>query len=277
MNILLTNGGGHRAEGLAAMRRALIGAGFNVLTVAPAAPCHNMSRSVTNGGPIAMDRVDGDDRNPIFAVAGTPVDCIRIAILSGMAREVSLVVSGINEGANVGDNATYSSTLGAAVEGALLGYPSMAISQETGDGSADYSFEWCGVVGAELAAWMSASPPPDHSVLNVDAPASLADRHLKLTSIAHRIWNPADCEQTEIDGGSMVFSIPIDRNPQFEMTPGSDALAVAHGHVSITPVSLDFGQGRQFARLRNWTKATIAKAEPRLGASDGSCKAGCCG
>lgn len=277
MNVLLTNGNGYKAHGLLAMRRALIDAGFNVLTIAPATPCHNVSRSVTSCGPITMDQVGGDDRHPILAVAGTPVDCVRIAILSGMARDVSIVLSGIHEGANLGDNATYSSTLGAAVEGALLGYPSMAISQETGDGPTASSFEWCAVVGAELAAWMSSSPPPDHSVLNVNAPARLTDRHLKLTSFAHRIWSPADCEQLESHGGSIAFSIPIDRTPKFEVTRGSDASALAHGHVSITPVSVDFGSGRQFARLRNWLKTTIAQVEPRLGASDGSCKAGCCG
>lgn len=276
MNILLTNGGGCGADGLAAMRQALIGAGFNVLTVAPAAPCHKVSRAVTGDGPIAMNRAGGDDRHPILSVAGTPVDCVRVAILSGMAREVSVVISGINEGANLGDNATYSSTLGAAMEGALLGYPSMAISQETRGEPTGADFEWSSVVGAELAAWMGASPPPDHSVLNINVPATLTDRHLKLTSFAHRIWNPADCKLAESDYESITFTFPIDRDAQFAMTPDSDAHALAHGHVSMTPISLDFGQGRQFAHLRNWTRATIAKADPRFGASDGSCNAGCC-
>jgi len=277
MNILLTSGDGRKAAGLAAMRRALIETGFNVLTIAPATPCHHLSRAVTGDGPVMMTRAGGDERHPIFAVTGTPVDCVRIAILSGLARDVSAVIAGIGEGAALGDNATYSSTLGAAAEGALLGYPAMAISQELYGAPTDASFEWSGVAGAELAAWMVNAPPPGHSVLNVNVPAALTDRHLKLTSFAHRIWNPADCALTENEDGSMAFTLPVDRNPQFAKGHGSDAHALAHGHVSITPVSLDFGQGRQVARLRRWTRETIARADPRLGASDGSCKAGCCG
>ena len=279
MNVLLTNGDGYAAKGLAAMRQSLIGAGFNVLTVAPATPCGRSARSVTDHGVIAMDPVGGEDRHPIFKVEGTPVDCVRVAILSGLAREVSVVVAGINEGATLGDDATYSSTLGAAMEGALLGYPAMAISQQARDGLTDHGFEWCGAVGGELAAWMSASPPPEHSILNVNAPALLADRHLKLTSFAHRIWSAADCEPVEggTANGRVTFSIPVDSAPQFAMTPDSDAQAIANGHVSITPISLDFGRSRQTARLRSWTRATIVKADPRLGASDGSCRAGCCG
>lgn len=285
MNVLLTNGDGYAANGLRAMRQALIDAGCNVLTVAPMRPHRRASRMASGQRPVAMDRVGGDDRHPIFQADGSPVDCVRIAILSGMAREVSVVVSGIGEGASIGDDATYSSTTGAAMEAALLGYPAMAVSQQARDGRfrfddlTDHDLAWCGVVGAELASWMGAAPPPDRAFLNVNAPASLADRHLKRTTLDHRIWDPADCHTIETPAGEgwLTFSTPADRDPRFEMRHGSDAWAIAHGHVSVTPIGLDFGQPRQAARLRAWADRAIAAIDPRLGASTGACAAGCCG
>lgn len=281
MNILLTNGDGYKASGLAAMRRALMTAGFNVLTVAPAEACSQLSRSRTHA-PISFGQIDDDARHPIFKVDGSPADCVRIAILSGLAREASLVISGISESATLGDDTTYSSTFGAAAEAAFFGYPAMAVSQQISDrkngvGKAG-EFEWCGVVAAELAAWMMATPPPERSVLNVNAPTSLSDRHIKLTTFDQRIWDPANYSTTVAEDGSnrMTFAIR-DQATQFEMLPNSDALALANGHVSITPVSLKFQHGDGVRRLNSWLTATIAGINPRIGASSGRCLEGCCG
>lgn len=284
MNILLTNGDGCQADGLATMRDALISAGFNVLTVAPERRGPMLSKACSGDTPVRMERSGGNDRHPIFTVAGTAADCVRIAILSGLAREVSAVISGIGEGLDIGDDVTSSATFGAAMEGALLGYPAMAISQQANDecsdrdGQGGFDFNWASVVGGELAAWMGASPPPDRSVINVNVPRRLTDRHLKLTTLAERIWNPADCRQVETaDGTGWVAPMPVGDPLQFTMGPGSDALAIAGGHVSITPLSMDFANRRSAVRLRKWTRAVIGEVEPRLGASRGACMAGCCG
>lgn len=284
MNILLTNGDGCQASGLVTMRDALIHAGFNVLTVAPERCGRMMSKACSADTPVHMERSGGNDRHPIFTVAGTAADCVRIAILSGLAREVAAVVSGIGEGLDIGDDVTCSATFGAALEGALLGYPAMAISQQANDGCRDgdlqggFDFSWGSIVGGELAAWMGASPPPDRSVLNVNIPRRLTDRHLKLTTLAERIWNPADCRQVETcDGAGWVAPMPVGGALQFTMAPGSDALAIAGGHVSITPLSMDFAGGRSAVRLRKWMRAVIEEVEPRLGVSQGACMAGCCG
>lgn len=283
MNILLTNADGCDAPGLAAMREGLMQSGFNVLTVAPAEPMRRMGRATSGQNAVRMERAGGDERHPVFAVHGTPVDAVRIAVLSGLAREAAAVVSGISQGANIGDDATYSSTFGAAMEAAILGYPAMAISQQARDGRLrfddleEHDFGWSTVVAAELAAWLGASPPPDRSLLNVNVPGKLIDRQIKLTSLDQRIWNPSDCRRAEGGGGWLTFSTPADRDPEFAMTRGSDAMAIAHGHVSVTPVSAEFGKARAQARLNDWTRATIAQVNPRLGASGGSCTAGCCG
>lgn len=285
MDVLLTNDDGYQAGGMAAIRDAMIDAGLNVLSVAPDGPRSGTSRSASFRKPVVMTRDGGDDRNPIYRADGTPVDCVRAAILSGLAKDVRLVVSGINEGANLGDDATYSSTFGSAAEGALLGLPALSISQQARDGRfrlvdlTDYDYGWCSEVGAELAAWMIASPPPPRSILNVNAPGMLKDRRLKITALDHRVWDPVHYEAVETDTGHgwYTFLTNVDRDPVFTMRPGSDASAVAAGHVSVTPVSFDFGDVRAAGRLRRWLRQSVEVINPRLGASDGECRSGCCG
>lgn len=284
MNILLTNAEGYDALGIAALRSALILSGFNVLTVAPATSGSRLSRAISDREPVLVERSGGDDRHPLYRVHGTAPDCVRIAILSGLASNVSVVVSGIGEEANIGDDASYSSTLGAALEAGMLGYPAMAISQQAHgtssccDNRNACDFDWASAVGAEFAAWLAASPPPGRSALNVNVPVHLADRHIKLTSFSERIWEPLDCQQTEAeaDGGWLVQPAAYGL-PRFAKEVGSDAWALDNGHVSVTPLSFDRGIGRSAVRLRAWTRSIIQQVDPRLGASDGTCSAGCCG
>jgi len=285
MQILLTNDDGYQSDGMAAMRDAMIAAGLSVLSVAPDGPRSGTSRSASFRKPVVMTRAGGDDANPVYRVDGTPVDCVRAAILSGLARDVSVVVSGINEGANLGDDATYSSTFGSAAEGALLGFPALSISQQSRDGRfrlvdlTDYDYDWCAQVGAEIAAWMIVNRPPERSILNVNAPGILKDRALKITAFDHRAWDPAHYEavETETGEGWFTFLTNVERDPVFTMRPGSDVAAVAAGHVSVTPVSFDFGDPRAQSRLRRWTREAVMTINPRLGAGYGQCQEGCCG
>ena len=284
MNILLTNAEGYDAPGIAALRSALILSGFNVLTVAPAAPQVRLSKAISDREPVLVERSGGDDRHPLYRVHGTAPDCVRIAILSGLASQVSAVVVGIGEEANVGEDASNSSTLGAALEGGMLGYPAMAISQQAhGTHSCCGSrstpdFAWASAVGAELAAWLAASPPPDRSVLNINVPAHLADRHIKLTSFSECIWEPLDCQRANVESeDSWLVQPHANGLPRFAKEPGSDAWALDKGHVSVTPLSFDRGIGRSAVRLRAWTRSIIQQVDPRLGATEGACSAGCCG
>ncbi len=283
--ILLANDDGYQSPGLAAMREALIAADFQVLSVAPDGPRSGTSRSASFRKPVTMRQLGGDDENPIYGADGTPVDCVRAAIVSRLAEGISLVISGINEGANLGDDATYSSTFGSAAEGALLGFPALSISQQSRDGRfrlvdlTDYDFGWCAQVGAEIAAWMIATPPPPRSILNVNAPGRLVDRRLKITTLDHRVWDLNHFQPVLTDNGEgwHTFLQNVDVDPVFTMRPGSDASALAAGHVSVTPVSFDFADPRATSRLRRWTAQTVDAINPRLGATDGRCAGGCCG
>lgn len=282
MNILLTSGDGWQADGLAALRRALMNSGFNILTVVSDERSSNMSRA-RSASSIAFERMNRDVRHPIYRATGSPADCVHFAILSGLAREVSVVIAGIGEDSALGDDATCSSTFGAAAEGALLGYPAMAVFQERAvdqsPGALDnHRFEWAGVIAAELAAWMIAAPPPERGVLNVNIPTSLVDRHLQLTSLAQRIWNPDDYIVSTND--NIDEPIRVSKRGEaalFDLTPHSDALALANGQVSITPINLEFQRNRAPSLLNGWLRTMIAGINPRIGASSGNCVAGCCG
>ena len=178
MTVLLTNDDGYQSDGLAAARNALLGAGLQVVTVAPDGPRSGGSRAATFRRPVRFDQVNDDVSNPVYACDGTPVDCIRVALMSDLAPDAKVVVSGINEGANLGDDTTYSSTVGAAIEGALLGIGSVAISQQSRDrrfrlvDREGYNWDAAGTVIAELAAGASAEPLPARTLVNVNVPGA---------------------------------------------------------------------------------------------------------
>lgn len=221
------------------MRRALIDAGLQVITVVPY---------------MAGDRPDtiecaGDDRdNPIYTLAGSSKQCVEVAVGMDLVRDVSVVVAGISEAAPSEPPAASAATLQAATEGALLGYPAIAISQYASGNhslphnSAADDLQWCGVIGAELVAWLGVSPPPVRSVLNVCVPGTLRDRRLTLAS-SH--------------------------------SDGSDRAAVSNGHVCVAPVNLAGGMGSA-VRLFDWASKSVATIGARVGATDGRCAASCC-
>src|SRR6202167_2185432 len=142
LNVLLTNDDGIEADGLQAMRRALLGLdGVRLAVIAPDGNRSAMARSITTRRPLWVEEVPFADGTLGFATDGTPVDCVRLASL-GLVEdfEADLVVAGINHGANLGDDITYSGTVAAALEGVVLGLPAIAVSQQSGAGALDYRF-----------------------------------------------------------------------------------------------------------------------------------------
>src|SRR5271167_3732026 len=142
LNVLLTNDDGIEAEGLQQMRRALMELeGVRLAVVAPDGNRSAMARSITTRRPLWVEEVPFSDGTVGYATDGTPVDCVRLASL-GLAEDFAadLVVAGINHGANLGDDITYSGTVAAALEGIVLGLPAIAVSQQSGARSLDYTF-----------------------------------------------------------------------------------------------------------------------------------------
>src|SRR4028119_279696 len=133
MRVLLTNDDGIEAGGLQALRRALREVdGIDLVTIAPDGNRSAIGRGITTRRPLVVERVDFEDGTHGFATDGTPVDCVRLAAL-GLVDDwmPDLVVAGINHGANLGDDVTYSGTVAAAFEGLVLGLPAVAVSQQS--------------------------------------------------------------------------------------------------------------------------------------------------
>src|SRR2546423_9324887 len=139
MRILLTNDDGIGARGLHAARRALSELdGVEVHVIAPDSNRSAAARSITTRSPLSVKEVEFGDGAGGFATDGTPVDCVRFADLGLLGERPDMIVSGINHGANLGDDITYSGTVAAAFEGIVLGLPAVAVSHQSVQGEMDF-------------------------------------------------------------------------------------------------------------------------------------------
>ena len=139
MRVLITNDDGIAAKGLQELRRALVAVpDLEVNVVAPDSNRSATARSITTRSPLWVEEIGFDDGGNGYACDGTPVDCVRFAELGLIGERPELIVSGINHGANLGDDITYSGTVAAALEGIVLGIPAIAISQQSGRREMDF-------------------------------------------------------------------------------------------------------------------------------------------
>src|SRR3954451_7497520 len=182
MRVLLTNDDGIQAIGLGAMRRALLELpGVELAVIAPDSNRSATARSITTRKPLWVEEVEFEDGTSGFATEGTPVDCVRFAALGLVEPEPpELIVSGINQGSNLGDDITYSGTVAAALEGIVLGIPAIAVSQQAERGVVDFRAgrQWEADDFARAAAFVARMieeldriPMPPGPLLNVNCPA----------------------------------------------------------------------------------------------------------
>jgi 5'-nucleotidase len=231
MRILLSNDDGIEAPGLLALEAALQ-EWAEVITVAPSGERSAMSHAFTMHAPVAHER-RGEGR---VAVDGTPVDCVYLA-LHGLVPTVDLVVSGINRGANVGQDVHYSGTVGAAVEGALHGVPAMAVSLNILTGQEAH---WATAVEA-THAFLAAHPVatwPTATVMNLNVPNQAQEAKIRWTRLGRRAYAPMADLREGPRGRSYAWlgGPPLAQPDQ----PGTDVSAVEAGFSSITPLSLDW-------------------------------------
>ena len=243
-NILLTNDDGIEAEGLQAMRSAL--AELDDVRLAVIAPDGNrsaMARSITTRRPLWVAEVDFGDGSVGYATDGTPVDCVRLSSLGLIAGfEADLVVAGINHGANLGDDITYSGTVAAALEGVVLGVPSIAVSQQSRAGELDftgsgsYDFALAADFVTRLVSSLVDSPLPLATLLNINVPGR-TPAGVEVTSLGKRVYH----DELRLDGeeeGRRRYWI-YGTAPSFEDEPGTDLNAVARGCIALTPLHFD--------------------------------------
>jgi len=244
LNVLLTNDDGIEADGLQSLRRALTGLPeVRLAVIAPDGNRSAMARSITTRRPLWVAEVPFADGTSGYATDGTPVDCVRLARL-GLVEgfDADLVVAGVNHGANLGDDITYSGTVAAALEGVVLGLPAIAVSQQSRAGALDYRFD--GGFGFEVAAAFVAGlveridelPLPAKTLLNINVPASTPGG-VEVTSLGTRIYRDELKLEREEEGGRHYWIYGSD--PGFHDVPGTDLAAVAAGRIAITPIHFD--------------------------------------
>src|ERR1700733_3085749 len=257
LNVLLTNDDGIEADGLQAMRRALLAlAGVRLAVIAPDGNRSAMARSITTRRPLWVEEVPFADGTIGYATDGTPVDCVRLASL-GIVEDFSadLVVAGINHGANLGDDITYSGTVAAALEGVVLGLPAIAVSQQSGARSLDYRFD--GGFGFEVAAAFVARmgerigevPVPARTLLNVNVPAG-EPSGVEVTSLGKRIYKDELKLEREEEHRRRYWIYGSD--PGFHDEPGTDLAAVAAGRIAVTPIHFDLTDRPSLEALRRF-------------------------
>lgn len=236
MRILLTNDDGVGSPLLAELAIVLDALG-TVDVIAPAADMTGVSRSLSLAGPIPVDEIQLPDGRPAFAVSGTPADCVRFAAL-GLAGEVpDVVVSGPNLGINLGDDVAYSGTVAAALEGALLGLPAVALSQQVSeDGS--FSAGELGKFALRLVPLLASGALPAGVVINVNAPAG-AVAGVRVARLGVRRYRPQLRPMGESENGRRHYRLYGDPPLRLEGEPGTDIAAVAEGYISLTPLRFD--------------------------------------
>lgn len=236
MRFLLSNDDGVHAPGLQAMAEALGRLG-EVTVVAPQGECSAFSSALTLDRPLRPQRLD----NGFIAINGTPADCVHVALNGLLDFVPDIVVSGINAGANLGDDVIYSGTVAAALEGRFLGRPSVAVSlvaEKAKTLGIEAYRPAADAVVTLLQQWAHLSLPP-RTLLNINVPAGDADslKGYRVARLGHR-GPAADVLRLQDPRGHEVYWIGAAGDP-LDNAPGTDFHAVNEGYVSITPIDTD--------------------------------------
>src|SRR4029453_7425247 len=250
--VVLTNDDGIHAPGLAALERALAELG-DVYVVAPEREQSTCGHALTLHRPLRPHQL-GERR---FAVNGTPADCVNLAVLGFLPAPPVLIVSGINHGANLGEDVTYSGTIAAAMEGTILGVPSVAVSLVDGG-----VFDVAGRVARLIAMRVLVSGLPPKTLLNVNVPAQ-APRGIRLARLGHRVYMDKIVEQADPRGRSHYWIGGGDA--RWDSLEGTDMGAVHEGYVSLTPLHLDLTNHRALMQLDDWPAGLSAQLKGETG------------
>lgn len=237
-SFLITNDDGISSPGIKALEKALKPLG-DVYVVAPETEQSAVAHALTLHRPLRFEKIG---RNKYF-VNGTPTDCVIIAVSKVLPARPDIIISGINNGANLGDDITYSGTVAAAIEGTLLGIPSIAVSlireYNNGDGLRKSALELNAAADFTRKTVMKVLDkglPPD-TLLNINVPNSVEIRGVKITKQG-RMFYENSIQELKDPRGRECFWIG-GGIPQWESGGNTDLEAVDNGYISITPVHLD--------------------------------------
>jgi 5'-nucleotidase len=245
MKILVSNDDGVSARGLTILAKALETLG-EVMVVAPDRNRSGASNSLTLQNPLRVSPL----QSGFLSVVGTPTDCVHLAITGLLSEKPDLVVSGINAGANLGDDIFYSGTVAAAMEGCFLGVPAIAVSL----GGDHKHYETAAEAARLIAIRLLKNPLPSHTMLNVNVPdlPSGELRGFDITRLGTRHRAERMLQETDPRGNPIYWvGLP---GPEQDAGPGTDFYAMNSSRVSITPLQLDLTHYQVFEQLSGWVK-----------------------
>lgn len=247
MRVLVSNDDGVDAPGIQVLARGLRAAGHEVFVVAPDRDRSGASNSLTLDAPIRVVQLD----DHTWRVHGTPTDCVHVAITGMLETEPDIVVSGINNVANLGDDVIYSGTVAAAMEGRFLGLPAVAMSLNSAD-HAPRHFETAARAAAEIIARLGSDPLPADTILNVNVPDLPweAVRGFEVTRLGNRHRAEACVPQTDPRGRRWWWIGAA--GPEQDAGPGTDFHALRTGHIAITPILVDLTRYQALDQVAQW-------------------------
>jgi 5'-nucleotidase len=244
-HILVTNDDGVHAPGLFALAEAMRNLG-EVDVIAPARNQSASGHKKTLFQDIPVEQTTLRDGSPALAVDGSPADCIALTAL-GMARwPPRLVVSGINRGANMGQDITYSGTVTAALEATINGVPSLAVSLNGRDADQVEDYAVAAALAYQVAALILDKGLPPLTILNLNVPALPEVSEIRLTRQGVRIYND------ELEINDNLYRIVGPEPGGVTDTEGTDVWAIHQGYASLTPIHLDMTAHHFVANLANW-------------------------
>ena len=244
MRILLSNDDGYFAPGLACLATA-VGRIAQIDVVAPERDRSGASNSLTLSTPLRLHRA----ANGFFYVDGTPTDCVHLAITGLLEHEPDIVISGINHGANLGDDVIYSGTVAAAMEGRFLGLPAIAVSLVGRTGG---NFETAARVVLDLVEKLKSHPLPTDTILNVNVPDVPYDqlKGIEATRLGHRHKAEPVIKSTDPHGNPIYWVGPP--GAEADAGPGTDFYAIRQRRVSVTPLHVDLTRHATLAQVATW-------------------------
>ena len=244
MHILISNDDGYQAAGIRYLAEGLSDLG-DITVVAPDRDRSGASNSLTLDLPIRAVEV-GERR---YRVEGTPTDCVHLAVTGLLDDDPDMVVSGINAGANMGDDVLYSGTVAAATEGRFLGLPAIAVSLVTHDPT---HYATAARVAAMLVQRLTSDPLPADTILNVNVPdvpwGEL--RGFEATRLGQRHRSEPLIPATDPRNRPIYWIGPPGREQ--DAGPGTDFHAVRRGYVSVTPIQVDLTRYEALDKIAGW-------------------------
>lgn len=244
MKILISNDDGYLSTGINALANALSKVA-DIVVVAPDRNQSGASNSLTLHTPLRIQKVRDDH----YFVNGTPSDCVHLALSGFLEEEPDIVVSGINHGANLGDDVIYSGTVAAAMEGRFLGFPAIAISLV---GQRATHFDTAARVACGLIERLQTKPLPNDVILNVNVPDRPYDElaGIRAARLGFRHRSEAMIRSKDPYGRSIYWIGPAGKGQ--DAGEGTDFAALQSGAVAVTPLKVDLTRHESLPRIGEW-------------------------